>query len=451
MRNNKTDLIFLFLQAMRIYLLASALFLLFVFSSGISKAQTANIIRGPYLNSVTSTSAVIRWRTEEPTNSKVCFSVNMGSVARQAGVIQRELVTDHEIIVSGLLPATKYFYAVGTIKGKPKAYQEQYFKTAPVVGSTAPIRIWALGDFGNSSKNQSDCRDAVIKATVDHRPDVWLWLGDNAYESGKDSEYQNHVFHVFQESFFTNTSLFPSPGNHDYGDAPNGRDISYFKIFTMPQNGEAGGIPSGSESYYSVDYGNVHIISLDSQGKLDGGFRIYDTLSRQVEWLKKDLASNKLPWIIVYFHHPPYTKGSHDSDTEAELVKIRENLLTILERFKVDLVLCGHSHVYERTHPLRGHYGAASTFDPNKHVVEKTDSPNNYSVGKEGQGVIYIVSGSGGKVGGQKEGYPLKAATYYNNTVGGSLILDVNDNKLNAKWICADGEVRDQFSIVKAK
>jgi len=432
-----------------LYLLS---FIFFVTGAGRLSAQAPNIIRGPYLNSVTSNSAVIRWRTEQATDSKVSFSTELGKVESQPGSTDAKLVTDHEVLVSGLQPTTKYYYSVGTTKSKAKAYAEQYFKTAPVVGTTTPIRIWALGDFGNSSKTQLDCRDAVIKSTADHRPDVWIWLGDNAYNSGTDAEYQKHVFRVYQESFFTNTSLYPSPGNHDYGDSHgDGRDISYFKIFTMPKNGEAGGIPSGSAAYYSVDYGNVHIISMDSQGKLDGGFRIYDTLSRQVEWLKKDLAANKLPWTVVYFHHPPYTKGSHDSDTEDELIKIRQNLLRIIERYNVDLVLSGHSHVYERTHPLRGHYGAASTFDPKKHVVEQKDSPNHYRVGKGGQGVIYIVSGSGGQLGGQEEGYPLKAATYYNNTVGGSLILDFNDNKLDAKWICADGLVRDAFSITKEK
>ncbi len=417
-----------------------------------SFSQSLDIIRGPYLNSVSSTSAVIRWRTEKPTDSKVFFSTDRFKVEQASVVSEAALETDHELVISGLSPATKYFYSVGANSTKPKMYEDQFLVTAPQVGSTSPLRIWALGDFGDGSKNQLNCRDAIIKETTDHRPDAWLWLGDNAYNIGLDEEYQRHVFRVYQESFFKNTNLYPSPGNHDYGRAKrNPTDVSYFKIFTMPKDGEAGGIPSGSESYYAVDFGNVHLISLDSQGELDGGFRIYDTLSKQITWLKKDLAANKLPWTIVYFHHPPYTKGSHDSDRENELVKIRENLLTILERFKVDLVLTGHSHVYERTHPLRGHYGEANTFDPTKHVVEKKDSPNNYRVGKEGQGVIYIVSGSGGQVGGQAEGYPLRAATYYNTTVGGSLLMDFNDNRLDAKWICADGQVRDRFSITKEK
>ncbi|MFN7258468.1 MAG: metallophosphoesterase [Cyclobacteriaceae bacterium] len=417
-----------------------------------SFSQSLDIIRGPYLNSVSSTSAVIRWRTEKPTDSKVFFSTDRFKVEQASVVSEAALETDHELVISGLSPATKYFYSVGANSTKPKMYEDQFLVTAPQVGSTSPLRIWALGDFGDGSKNQLNCRDAIIKETTDHRPDAWLWLGDNAYNIGLDEEYQRHVFRVYQESFFKNTNLYPSPGNHDYGRAKrNPTDVSYFKIFTMPKDGEAGGIPSGSESYYAVDFGNVHLISLDSQGELDGGFRIYDTLSKQITWLKKDLTANKLPWTIVYFHHPPYTKGSHDSDRENELVKIRENLLTILERLKVDLVLTGHSHVYERTHPLRGHYGEANTFDPTKHVVEKKDSPNNYRVGKEGQGVIYIVSGSGGQVGGQAEGYPLRAATYFNTTVGGSLLMDFNDNRLDAKWICADGQVRDRFSITKEK
>ncbi|MFN7792537.1 MAG: metallophosphoesterase [Cyclobacteriaceae bacterium] len=322
-----------------------------------SFSQSLDIIRGPYLNSVSSTSAVIRWRTEKPTDSKVFFSTDRFKVEQASVVSEAALETDHELVISGLSPATKYFYSVGANSTKPKMYEDQFLVTAPQVGSTSPLRIWALGDFGDGSKNQLNCRDAIIKETTDHRPDAWLWLGDNAYNIGLDEEYQRHVFRVYQESFFKNTNLYPSPGNHDYGRAKrNPTDVSYFKIFTMPKDGEAGGIPSGSESYYAVDFGNVHLISLDSQGELDGGFRIYDTLSKQITWLKRDLAANKLPWTIVYFHHPPYTKGSHDSDRENELLKIRENLLTILERFKVDLVLTGHSHVYERTHPLRGHH-----------------------------------------------------------------------------------------------
>jgi acid phosphatase type 7 len=52
-------------------------------------------------------------------------------------------------------------------------------------------------------------------------------------------------------------------------------------------------------------------------------------------------------WTVVYFHHPPYTKTSHNSDAEIELIRMRENFIRILERNGVDLVLSGHSHGYE--------------------------------------------------------------------------------------------------------
>ncbi|MCA6397899.1 MAG: metallophosphoesterase [Cytophagales bacterium] len=184
-----------------------------------SFSQSLDIIRGPYLNSVSSTSAVIRWRTEKPTDSKVSFSTNRIKVERASVVSEAELKTDHELTISGLSPATKYFYSVGAITAKPKMYEDQFLVTAPPVGSTSPLRIWALGDFGDGSKNQLNCRDAIIKETIDQRPDAWLWLGDNAYNIGLDEEYQRHVFRVYQESFFKNTNLYPSPGNHDYGKA----------------------------------------------------------------------------------------------------------------------------------------------------------------------------------------------------------------------------------------
>ncbi|MFT5106174.1 MAG: 3',5'-cyclic AMP phosphodiesterase CpdA [Verrucomicrobiales bacterium] len=61
-------------------------------------------------------------------------------------------------------------------------------------------------------------------------------------------------------------------------------------------------------------------------------------------WLENDLASTTQEWIFAFWHHPPYTKGSHNSDIEINLVQMRESFLPILESYCVDLVLGGHSH-----------------------------------------------------------------------------------------------------------
>jgi hypothetical protein len=128
---------------------------------------------------------------------------------------------------------------------------------------------------------------------------------------------------------------------------------------------------------------------------------------------------------------------------------MREKVNPLFEKFNVDVVVAGHSHVYERTMPLRGHFGVNDSFDAAKHVVASEKSPNHYQVGKNGQGVIYIVNGSGSKLGGREPGYPLKSAVYSNTEVGGSMIFDVSKSKFDAKWLAADGVIRDQFTIEK--
>jgi len=63
-------------------------------------------------------------------------------------------------------------------------------------------------------------------------------------------------------------------------------------------------------------------------------------------WLKLDLERTKADWIIAYFRHPPYTKGTHDSDREKQLIEMRTHVMPVLETGGVDLVLAGHSHIY---------------------------------------------------------------------------------------------------------
>ena len=84
-------------------------------------------------------------------------------------------------------------------------------------------------------------------------------------------------------------------------------------------------------------------------------------------WLNADLADTTAQWIVAFFHHPTYTKGTHDSDREGRLVDMRQNFLPILEAGGVDLILTGHSHVYERSYFVDGHYGQSASFDPAVH------------------------------------------------------------------------------------
>ena len=159
--------------------------------------------------------------------------------------------------------------------------------------------------------------------------------------------------------FCANTWPGPRIGNHEtYTPLSNGR-FPFLDIFTQPISGEAGGVASGTERYYSFDYANIHFVCLDSMTSDRSSSGL------MANWLRQDLAANTNDWLIAFFHHPPYTKGSHDSDDpfggDFELPQMRQNLVPILESYGVDLVLSGHSHIYERSFLLNGHYGRSTT------------------------------------------------------------------------------------------
>ncbi|AEI48507.1 metallophosphoesterase [Runella slithyformis] len=432
-------------------------FLLFIFlMTVIMRGGAQKIIRGPYLQLGTPTSIVIRWRTDAAGNSKVTFGLTADQ--RNRSVVDEAVTTEHEVKLFDLQPNTFYYYSLGTTGEVQGSGNDYYFKTAGPAGSKQKVRIWVMGDMGSGSPNQVSVRDSYMTGIKNNNraTDLVLLLGDNAYGTGTDEEYQNNFFNVYQNHFLRNNVLWAIPGNHEYySGAQTKREVPFFKIFSFPQKGEAGGVASGSKMYYSFDYANVHFVGLDSYGIEDEKYRLYDTLGPQVQWLTKDLAANKQPWTIVMFHHPPYTKNSHDSDAESELIQMRKNLTPILERFKVDLVLSGHSHLYERSRPMRGHTGSADTFDADIHLLSTSSgrydgSPNScaYIKNPSTEGVIYTVVGSSGQNNGFN-GVPHPAMPFKNATVGGSAYIDVEDNRLDFNWLGADQIVHDQFTIFK--
>ncbi|GAB3951751.1 hypothetical protein GCM10028805_32530 [Spirosoma harenae] len=428
-----------------------AVLLLICFVSKDLLAQAPILVRGPYLQVVTPTSVVVRWRTDLPTIGRVWFGASANQLT--GNISESGPTQEHVITLTGLQPATRYAYAIGYDDKQLAAGPDYTLKTALPAGDKRPVRMWVLGDFGSGNDNQTAVYQAYRNATSNRPADLWLWLGDNAYSFGFEEEYQRLVFPVYAPTL-RNTPIFITPGNHDYADSQTNFNIPYYNLFSFPQQGEAGGVASGSKSYHAANYGNVHLITLDSQGREDGQYRLYDTTSAQVQWLKRDLAANKLPWTIVIFHHPPYSKGGHDSDTEEWMRLIRENLTPILERYGVDLVLNGHSHGYERTYRIKGLQGLAKTYDKGKHVVENTNgrydgSPSSCPILSKGQGTIYIVNGSGGQLGGQSADFPHPATVYNNVTQGGSMLLDVNDNRLDAQFLLTDGSIGDRFTIMK--
>ncbi|MCW3464545.1 metallophosphoesterase [Chitinophaga nivalis] len=425
---------------------------------GSSSSNLPVISRGPYLQMGNQTAVSVRWRTGIAANGKVKYGTVLGNLTDS--VVHTDVVTEHEVRITGLQPDTKYYYSVGTSAGVIEAGEKNYFNTAPLTNTPRKIRIAAYGDCGNNSTNQKNVRDAYLNYVGANHTDVWLLLGDNAYDDGKDAEFQTNFFNIYKDNLLKNILLFPSPGNHDYDNNSTRQDdhnIPYLANFSLPKNGECGGLASGKEEYYSFDYGDIHFISLDSYGK-ESSKRFYDTSSAQVIWLKKDLAANTRKWTIAYWHHPPYTMGSHNSDSESELVSVRKNLIRILERYGVDLILNGHSHDYERSFLIHGHFGLENTFSFSQHALSNSSAKYDGSANscpyvttsaKTDHGTIYVVAGSAGQVGGTSSSFPHAISYYANATTGGSLVLEVEGSRLDAKFVAADKTIKDQFTIVK--
>lgn len=422
------------------------------------------LLRGPYLQVASGTGITIRWRTDVLVRGIIRYGTDQTALNKTAQ--DTLLVTEHKIRLEGLEPGTKYYYSIGSYKDTLQGGPENYFVTLPVAGTEGFYRIAAVGDCGNNSINQRNVRDQLVKYLGNNYLDSWILLGDNAYGRGRDAEFQSNFFNVYKDNLLVKYPLFPAPGNHDYydGDAADDQvqkthEVAYYQNFSMPVNGECGGLASHTNAYYSFDLGNIHFLSLDSYGIEKDQYRMYDTLGPQVEWIKKDLEANQNKgWVIAYWHHPPYTMGSHNSDKEEELVHIRENFIRILERYGVDLILCGHSHDYERSKLMKGHFGMEASFNPAVNYLNTSsgmydgssnscpfikDSANGY------QGTVYVVSGSAGSLGGQQANYPHDALPFSDATHGGSSMLEVQGNRLDLKWICADGVIRDHFTMMK--
>ncbi len=427
----------------------------------VANENNASVTRGPYLNMATQTSMHIKWRTNVAANSVVKYGSVDGTLT--STVSDATLTTDHDMTVTGLLNDTKYFYSIGNTSPAIQTLNsgsKYFFTTLPLKGAERLSRFWAIGDCGNNTSNQINVLNNYMQYMGTNHTDGMLLLGDNSYNAGTDAEYQTNFFPEYQDSLLRNVVVWPAPGNHDYANnttRQNDHAIPYYSIFTLPTAGESGGIPSGTEAYYSYDFANIHFLSLDSYGKDSNTYRIWDTLGPQVRWLKNDLNANTQKWTIAYWHHPPYTLGSHTSEAEADLIAIRENFIRILERYGVDLILCGHSHVYERSYLLNGHYGYEVSFNLATNAISNSSAKYDNSVNScpytkkspRSLGTVYVVAGSAGQLGGQQIGWPHNAMNYSNNSEGGGLALTVQGNRLDAEWVCSDGVVRDRFTIMK--
>ena len=388
---------------------------------GLPQAWGLSLERSPYLQQGSSDAITIVWHTDEEADGWVHYGTLL---EEQTEVSETTSVgTVHSVTLTDLLPGTRYYYSVhSTDTVLVEANEEYYFETAPETGSKAPVRIWVVGDSGTTSWNPKvNVRNAFFEFAGDHRTNVFLHLGNMSHPNGSADGLQSNFFGVYT-NVIRNTVTWPTLGEFEAQTSDSETQSgTYFDAFTLPTQGEAGGVASGTEAYYSFDYGNIHFVVLDSNQS-----------SREPDgpmftWLEEDLAATEQDWIIATWHHSPFTMGSYNSDVEVNHTEMRERALPILEAGGVDLVLAGSSHIYERSFLVNGAYDTPTTtegkilaegdglFSGDGPYVKSTES-------KANQGTVYVTAGHGGLEIAKEGDHPLM---YFVEDHLGSCVIDV--------------------------
>ncbi|MDH5393685.1 MAG: metallophosphoesterase family protein [Gammaproteobacteria bacterium] len=396
--------------------------------------------REPYIQSLSSNSVVIRWQSDAQVKARLELRNGINHAISEQH--EKSAKTAHEMRFKQLQPATRYYYRIYQNQKLYRGGDEYWFETAPDNTSDAPIRIWLMGNSGQMGDGLKAVKQAMSGWLSQHQRqgqsalNMIISSGDNGDENGSHQGYQAGLFSVHQD-VLKNYVYWPVYGEHDAS------GWSFYNIFSLPEAADSGGVASGTERYYSVDYGPLHLIFLDSH---DGGYRADD---KMISWLKADLKNNKQKWLLAFMHHPPYTRGSHNSndpkDSANRMFNMRKRVVPVLEQASVDLVVSGYSHSYERSYLLDCHYGVSSAFKPES-ILQKGPKFNKPLLRQPHQGSVYIVLGSSADAVAGPFDHPVMAVSAAKL---GSMVLDIEKHKLTARFIDEQAQVVDQFEINK--
>ncbi|MEW1724818.1 metallophosphoesterase family protein [Streptomyces sp. NPDC093109] len=287
-----------------------------------------------------------------------------------------------------LRPGTTYYYGVGH-----DGFDPADAARIGTVGSfrTAPARpeafvFTAFGDQGVSYDALAN--DQVI---LGQNPVFHLHAGDICYADSNgqglaSDVYDARVWDQFlaqTESVAARVPWMVTTGNHDMEAwySPHGYGGQNAR-WTLPDGGLD---PVKSPGVYSFTYGNVGVVALDANDvsheiRANAGY----TDGAQTRWLDRRLAALRadrdIDFIVVFFHHCAFsTTNAHASDGG-----VRDAWVPLFDKHRVDLVVNGHNHVYERTDALRaGRVGRRV--------------PVGESVSSVRDGIVYVTAGGAGK------------------------------------------------------
>ena len=320
-----------------------------------------------------------------------------------------QMVYAHHAAFAGLQPDTAYMYAAmhdgatpefGTVRTSPRgrapftftSFGDQGTPTTgkafvPPAGVTLPVPLFVNDNLGSPAAGDTTLGVERLQ------PLFHLFNGDLCYANlSQDRVRTWWDFWSNNTRSARNRPWMPSPGNHEneLGNGPIGYQ-AYQTYFSVPAASGQTDLTHGL--WYAFTAGSVRVISIanDDVTYQDGGnsyVRGYSS-GAQKAWLEQELAATRanhdIDWIVVCMHQVAISTA--DKFNGADL-GIREEWVPLFDRYNVDLVVCGHEHHYERSHPIRGQEtNQTLTPKPAATAIDVIDTT---------AGTVHMVIGGGG-------------------------------------------------------
>jgi acid phosphatase type 7 len=288
----------------------------------------AAITKGPWVQRVSADSAVVRVEVDPP--APVTLELGLGAATEDAGqrlVESAESRSLHTIVLNDLKPASRYAYSVrvGTTS-KPAA-----FVTAPPDDGDTPFRFLVYGD----NRTDAAAHAAVVRAMVPMGADFLVHTGDFVENGASAAQWQ--TFFDIEAPLLGARCVFSCVGNHELTD---GSGIQYTRFFGPTDAPPGNGAVRPEHLNGTSRWGNARFFFIN------GMVSYKDSVDRT--WLEKELGDadeeKGLRWRIVVVHHGPWSSGPHGNNARLH----DAGIVPLLQAHKVDLILSGHDHIYER-------------------------------------------------------------------------------------------------------
>jgi hypothetical protein len=307
------------------------------------------------------------------------------------------------------------------------------------------MHFTAHGDIGVKKSSKQ-----VLDTIADLKPELNLALGDFTYKAGIEQKFCDMVKGKLGQDFPYEVLT----GNHD--SAGNDGDIANIVVKCLPNKLPGLQGDYGTQWYVDVPEKNplVRFVMVSPGIDFENGQHLdFSSGSARWNWTTKAVdgaAAAKIPWTIVSMHAPCLSVGQYDC-------KVGQEFANTLLAKKVDLVLTGHDHNYQRTHQL-GIGPACPALVPNAFSPGCiTDSDD--SMAKRA-GTVFTTVGVGGESfydvhdNDSEAGYFATWSGGNHNPAFGTLDVTLTADRLDAKFVPAKGysytdSYTDAFSIAR--